>query len=66
MEVRKATDSDNFGIGTDLKPTYIDIDGTPYIVSITCRLDGLSKTILDTPFSAVFDICLLSDFNNLK
>ena len=66
LEVRKATDSDNFGIGTDLKPTYIDIDGTPYIVSITCRLDGLSKTIQDTPFSAVFDICLLSDFNNLK
>jgi hypothetical protein len=45
LEVRKATDADNFGIGTDLKPTYIDIDGTPYIVSVTCRLDGLSKTI---------------------
>lgn len=66
LEVRKATDADNFGIGTDLKPTYIDIDGTPYIVSVTCRLDGLSKTIQDNPFSAVFDICLLSDFNNLR
>lgn len=66
LEVRKATDADNFGIGTDLKPTYINIDGTPYIVSITCRLDGLSKTIQDDPFSAVFDICLLSDFNNLR
>lgn len=66
LEVRKATDSDNFGIGTDLKPTYIDIDGEPYVVSITCKLDGLSKTIQDTPFSAVFDICLLSDFNNLR
>lgn len=66
LEVRRATDSDNFGIGTDLKPTYIDIDGERYIVSITCRLDGLSRTIQDTPFSAVFDICLLSDFNNLR
>lgn len=66
LEVRKATDSDNFGIGTDLKPTYIDIDGERYIVSITCRLDGLSRTVQDPTFSAVFDICLLSDFNNLK
>lgn len=66
LEVRRATDSDNFGIGTDLKPTYIDIDGERYIVSITCRLDGLSRTIQDAPFSAIFDICLLSDFNNLR
>lgn len=66
LEVREATEYDNFGIGTDLKPTYIDIDGKPYVIAITCRLDGLSKTISDTPYSAIFDICLLSDFNNLR
>lgn len=67
FEIRKATDYDNFGVGTDLgKPKYIDINGEKYIISIVCRLDGLSKTLQDSPFSAIFDICWLSDFNNLK
>lgn len=66
LEIRKATEYDNFGIGTDLKPTYIDVNGEAYIASITCRLDGLSKSISDTPYSAIIDICLLSDFNNLR
>lgn len=67
FEIRKATDYDNFGVGTDLgKPNYIDINGEKYIISIICRLDGLSKTLQDSPFSAIFDICWLSDFNNLK
>ncbi len=67
FEIRKATDYDNFGVGTDLgKPRYIDVNGEKYIISIICRLDGLSKTLQDSPFSAIFDICWLSDFNNLK
>ena len=66
LEIRKATEYDNFGIGTDLKPTYIDVNGETYIASITCRLDGLSRNISDTPYSAIIDVCLLSDFNNLR
>nr|DAX08998.1 MAG TPA: hypothetical protein [Bacteriophage sp.] len=27
------------------KPNYIDINGEKYIISIICRLDGLSRTL---------------------
>lgn len=60
LEVRKVTDSDIIGFGTDL--TYIptiEVNGEKYMTSIVCELNGLSKTISDSPYNAVFDICMV-------
>ena len=66
LEVREATSSDIFGIGTDLEPTFIDINGKKYIISVVYKIDLQPTNIDEDPYTAIFDICLVTDFNELK
>lgn len=61
LEFRKLTDSDNLGIGADSKYFHpITLNGEKYIVSLVCRLDGLTRSVYEEPFSAIFDISILN------
>jgi hypothetical protein len=64
LEVRKATSSDYFGINVDLDPTFIDINGTKYVISLVYQVDNLE--IAGETFTALFDISLLTDFNEVS
>ena len=61
LEFRKLTDSDNLGVGADSKYFHpIVLNGEKYIVSLVCRLDGLTRSVYEEPFSAIFDISILN------
>lgn len=58
VEFRPATDIDTFGIGTDLKPTFVRINGKPYVMALTVKVPVFDE---GREFDAIFDVCLLSD-----
>ena len=63
LEFRKVTESDYFGVGTGLKPSFININGEQYIISLVLELNGLIADAArdSVPFTGLFDICLLND-----
>jgi predicted aspartyl protease len=64
FSIRRAEDTDYFGINTDLKNTFIEIDGIKYVVSLAVKLEGL-KDGEDT-FTGIIDLALLADPNSLS
>lgn len=65
LEFRKATDSDYFGIKSKLKPTFITINGTKYVISVVLKAQ-VQHSAEGESFTAKFDICLLNDPETLK
>lgn len=65
VEFRPATEKDFFGVGTGLKPTFININGKKWVISVVCKLEGLRKTAVSNSFDAIFDISFLNDPNTL-
>lgn len=64
LEIRPASNLDNWSMGTDLKESFITIGGKQYIVSVVLEMPGMkasSDPFDTTTFTGIFDIALLQD-----
>ena len=64
FSIRRAEDTDYFGINTDLKNTFIEIDGIKYVVSLAVKLEGLRDG--ENTFTGIIDLALLANPNSLS
>ena len=61
VEIRPKADTDIYGVGTDLQNTFIKKGGQTYVMAVVCRLDDVIDHDTGARYSAIFDICQLSD-----
>ena len=66
LEIREATDSDFFGTGTGLEPTFIKIGDKRYVMAVVLKLEGLRQHAESHAFDALIDISFMNDPNRLS